>query len=169
MKNAKLKTDGFTLIELLVVIAIISLLSSIVLASLGTARNKAKDASAMESMSSMRAQAELGINSSGLYLANLCNNNVPGGLFDLITAVETQTGLDTISCGSNAGDVMEQPNGWGVAVDLLSGGGIYCVDSTGYGGIKVGAANAAAEINPSNDDGIFALGPSDRDFICNGQ
>ncbi len=51
----KLKPNsGFTLIELLVVIAIISLLSSIILASLGQAREKAKIAKVREELTQMR-------------------------------------------------------------------------------------------------------------------
>ena len=53
------KEKGFTLIELLVVIAIIGILSSIVLASLNSAREKGQDASASASISSLRAEAEL--------------------------------------------------------------------------------------------------------------
>jgi len=50
---------GFTLIELLVVIAIIGILSSIVLASLSSARSKGTDAAITSTLSNMRAQAEL--------------------------------------------------------------------------------------------------------------
>ena len=59
-KSRKLITVfGFTLIELLVVIAIISLLSSIVFASLSTARNKAKDAAIKEDLIGIRTSAAL--------------------------------------------------------------------------------------------------------------
>ncbi len=50
---------GFTLIELLVVISIIGVLSSVVLASLNTARNKANDAKRMGDIRSIQKALEL--------------------------------------------------------------------------------------------------------------
>ena len=53
MNNSKFK-KGFTLIELLVVISIIGLLSSVVLASLNTAREKARDARRKSDLNQIR-------------------------------------------------------------------------------------------------------------------
>ncbi|MBI2100671.1 MAG: prepilin-type N-terminal cleavage/methylation domain-containing protein [Candidatus Vogelbacteria bacterium] len=66
MQNAKRKIkSGFTLIELLVVIAIISLLSSIVLASLGQARDKAKIAKVKAELVQIRTAMELFLEDKG--------------------------------------------------------------------------------------------------------
>lgn len=58
---------GFTLIELLVVVAIIGLLSSVVLASLNTARAKARDAKRAAEIQSFKTALELYYNDFGYY------------------------------------------------------------------------------------------------------
>ena len=57
--NKKLSNRGFTLIELLVVISIIGLLSSVVLASVNSARAKARDAYRRSSLQQLRNAVEL--------------------------------------------------------------------------------------------------------------
>jgi prepilin-type N-terminal cleavage/methylation domain-containing protein len=59
------KKQGFTLIELLVVIAIISLLASIVMASLNTARSKARDARRMQDLHEINNAIQLYIADNG--------------------------------------------------------------------------------------------------------
>jgi prepilin-type N-terminal cleavage/methylation domain-containing protein len=54
-----INNKGFTLIELLVVIAIIGILSSVVLVSLNTARNKGSDAAVKADIAGVRAAAEI--------------------------------------------------------------------------------------------------------------
>ncbi len=62
------KQRGFTLIELLVVISIITLLSSIVYASLNSARAKGKDAAIKESVNQLRLLLEQNFNDYGTYV-----------------------------------------------------------------------------------------------------
>jgi type II secretion system protein G len=69
---------GFTLIELLVVIAIIGLLSSIVLASLNTARAKARDARRVSDLKQMQVALELYHLTNGSYPLE-CGNRGWGG------------------------------------------------------------------------------------------
>lgn len=61
------RSGGFTLIELLVVIAIIGLLSSIVLASLNSARAKSRDARRIADINQIRIALELYLDSNKSY------------------------------------------------------------------------------------------------------
>ena len=62
-KNSK----GFTLIELLVVIAIIGILSSVVLASLNSARKKSRDARRVADIGQIKLALELEFDKSSAY------------------------------------------------------------------------------------------------------
>ncbi|OGZ08363.1 MAG: hypothetical protein A3C93_02760 [Candidatus Lloydbacteria bacterium RIFCSPHIGHO2_02_FULL_54_17] len=64
LKNTK---KGFTLIELLVVIAIIGILSSVVLASLSTARAKSRDAKRISDIGQIQLALELFFDTSQSY------------------------------------------------------------------------------------------------------
>ncbi|HEY4510788.1 MAG TPA: type II secretion system protein [Candidatus Paceibacterota bacterium] len=58
---------GFTLIELLVVIAIIGILSSVVLASLNSARQKSRDARRLSDVKQVQLALELSYDANGEY------------------------------------------------------------------------------------------------------
>ena len=128
MKNSK---KGFTLIELLVVIAIIGILSSVVLASLNTARSKGSDAAIKSNINNARAQAEL------YYDAN------NGSYFGVCAATSTQGGILTmkngaVSAGGTCAFCVDNASGvgfssaWAMSAQLKSNSSlVYCVDSTG--------------------------------------
>ena len=68
--NTKIKKQNnraFTLIELLVVVAIIGILSSVVLASLNSAREKARDAQRFSDIKQIQNALELYYNDKGFY------------------------------------------------------------------------------------------------------
>ena len=128
-----LKKRGFTLIELLVVIAIIGILSSVVLASLNTARDKGKDASAKGSLSSLRAEAELYYDdNSNKYISTgsvTCSTGLlaPGtGPKKLLDAAVAQTAGVPV-CNGDSGK-------YAVSLPLKKTGVSFCVDSAGFAG-----------------------------------
>ncbi len=70
VRNARprsLGASGFTLIELLVVIAIIAILASVILASLGQARSKSRDARRLADLKEYASALELYVNDNGHY------------------------------------------------------------------------------------------------------
>lgn len=140
---------GFTLIELLVVIAIIGILSSVVLASLNTARGKGADAAAKSNLNNIRAQAEIVYdNANGSYAGVCADGNVVKG----VTAAATAEGLTWTSTTNNAVTVSctNSSGAWAAWVNLAKGAGgtnYWCVDSTGTSMQKTLAPTAATATN----------------------
>jgi len=135
----KLNKKGFTLIELLVVIAIIGILSSVVLASLNTARGRGSDAKVKSQLAGARAGAELYFDSNNGYgVSTMAAPALPctgamfidsgSGLLQYTgTASSWPTGT-TLSCQSSA-------NAYAISASLNSSNAAatdhYCVDSAG--------------------------------------
>lgn len=137
-------SKGFTLIELLVVIAIIGILSSVVLASLTTARTRGQSASVQSQLSNMRAQAELFYSTTGANTYGTDLNDCTGALFTganglsaLLAGVRSVAGTANVDCSTTA-------TGWAVAaLDPASSTSAFCVDGTGVSKSYSGTAAAA--------------------------
>lgn len=67
------RRDGFTLIELLVVVAIISLLSSVILASLTSARSKGRDAKRASDVHQLKIALAYYYDANGSYPSVTCD------------------------------------------------------------------------------------------------
>src|SRR3989344_2484588 len=130
--------QGFTLIELLVVIAIIGILSSVVLASLNTARGKGANAAVKSNLNNIRAQAELVYDDAGCTYVAVCDDlNVTKGL-----NAASQAGS-----GNTTSDVCFDAAGvWAASAPLKTaetGGASWCVDSTGTSKASAAATTTA--------------------------
>lgn len=75
-KGNKAKNKGFTLIELLVVIAIIGILSSVVLASLNSAREKSRDAKRISDIKQLQLALEFYYDAEGGYPSAISTANL---------------------------------------------------------------------------------------------
>ena len=128
---------GFTLIELLVVIAIIGILSSVVLASLNTARGKCADAAIKSNLANIRAQAEILYDTNSNYSGVCTNANVAAqmlaaktaaGVAAAVSNVLTDAGSATLAVCHVAAD----NSAWAANVPLkTSSANSWCVDSAG--------------------------------------
>lgn len=112
------RARAFTLIELLVVIAIIGILSAVVLASLGIARERAREANIRATLKNMASEIELlvDVNGGNYNFVNNCTST-SSPLARYVTALAAQGAL--VGCVSNnttsTGDIYTR---WGVTASL---------------------------------------------------
>jgi prepilin-type N-terminal cleavage/methylation domain-containing protein len=152
----KLFKKGFTLVEIIVVIAIIGILAAIVLASLGTARNKGSDAKIQEQMNSLRNAAESYFTTHSNYgSAGVAATNCTTG--DMTTdaatgfanIVATSSWPDGISptCVNNS-TATDDASAYAAWHALTDGTSYWCADSTGVSKLEASAPVSTATACP---------------------
>jgi len=136
------RSRGFTLIELLVVIAIIGVLSSVVLASLNTARSKGNDAAIQSNLSTIQTESEIyyGLTSNTYgAAATTCTTGMFSAdttIAKAIASAENANGSgSSMSCFSSA-------SAYAISSPVSTGN--WCVDSTGAVGLRATAATGTA-------------------------
>lgn len=145
---------GFTLIELLVVIAIIGLLSSVILASLNSARNKGADAAIKSQLKSVQSQAEIVYdNASPNSYEGVCED---ANVVLQVTGAKNSAGATTLSFTDTTASVHDttaachdSADAYAIEVPLkTTNTSSYCVDSDGKTEITTTVLAASTYVCP---------------------
>lgn len=133
---------GFTLIELLVVIAIIGILSSVVLASLNSARTKARDTRRVADLKQVQIALELYFDANGKYPTSLTGLVISGG-----------------AAGASLSALPVDPSG--AAMNVTTGYKFAINNATTPTGYHLGATLEQTPAQTTLED-------ADRDFVSSG-
>ncbi len=133
------RKTGFTLIELLVVIAIIGILSSVVLASLNTARAKGSDAAIKADVAGARVAAEIYYDSfpnaygaAAAVFNAACGTNPTDGYAMVDATIQAQVDDAVLKNGGTDAKCSGSGTTYVIAVPLKSNSALgWCVDSAG--------------------------------------
>lgn len=145
-------SGGFTLIELLVVIAIIGILSSVVLASLNSARKKGRDARRIADIKQLQLALELYYDANSQYPSSTTAAALVDTGYIATLPADPQTGLPYTyaALGSSA------------CTSYHLGANLETIDHTALDGDNDAAAGTACSGSPSDFGG-------DDDENCAGQ
>lgn len=148
MKNTlRGKEKGFTLIELLVVIAIIGILSSVVLASLNSARRKSRDARRQADLKQLQTALELYYNDNNAYPISA-------------TQANAVTALTALSSSGFIATIPEDPSGGSAhyVYKSTASGSSYCIGATTEGTAPASSCNTTT-LGSSLTDVNYSVGP----------
>ena len=121
---------GIILAAILPIIAILGILSSVVLVSLNTARQKGQDAQVKSVLSQMRTEAEVNYGQNNTYSkSRSCSSGMFASdpSFNTIASSLTVTSKNLLTC-------FAEGTTYAISAPLSTAGQNYCVDSTGFNG-----------------------------------